>query len=146
MISDQVSRGNPGTITANIFCTLTPTELENTGTWRFDFEDPSLDQLFAVVHGSATSSQVNLEVALCNGAAGSCENVSTCTYNITATLVTPLRMTGSYEASDTCASFNQGTFDITLQHVFTPTVAPTEFTNGTPEPTATPVPPPQTIG
>jgi hypothetical protein len=146
VLSDAVSRGNPGTITANIFCTLTPTELSNTGTWKFDFQDPSLDQLFAIVKGSATSTQVNLGVALCNGAAGGCDSVSTCTYNIAATLVTPLRMTGSYTASDTCASFNQGTFDITLQHLFTPTAAPTAITTGTPEPTATPAPPPVTIG
>ena len=145
MTSDEVSRGNPGTITANIFCTLIPTELENTGTWMFDFQDPSLDQLFAIVGGSVTQSTVSLTTALCNGAAGGCDNVSTCTYDITATRVTPLRMTGSYTASATCASFNQGTFDITLQHLFTPTAAPTAITTGTPAPTATPEPPPVEI-
>jgi len=144
--SDVVARGNPGTIIANIFCSLVPTDLTNTGTWKFDFQDPSLDQLFAIVSGSVTESEVSLSAALCNGAAGGCDTVSTCTYDITATLVTPLRMTGSYTATFTCASFNQGTFDITLQNRFTPTVAPTPITTGTPEPTATPAPPPVTVG
>jgi hypothetical protein len=144
--ADAVARGNPGTITANIFCTFTPTELANTGTWRFDFEDPSLDQLFAIVSGSATQSEVGLTVALCNGVAGGCDTVSTCTYDIAATLVTPQRMTGSYTASATCASFDQGTFDITLRSVFTPTAAPPPIATGTPEPTATPAPPPAVVG
>jgi hypothetical protein len=144
--SDAVARGNPGTITANIFCTLTPTDLSNTGTWRFDFQDPSLDQLFAIIGGSVTDSDVNLTVALCNGAAGGCSTISTCNYDITAKRVTPLRMTGSYTASATCASFDQGTFDITLQQLFTPTAAPIPITTGAPEPTATPAPPPAVIG
>jgi hypothetical protein len=143
--SDAVSRGNPGTIIANIFCTFTPTDLSNTGTWRFDFQDPSLDQLFAIVSGSVNQSEVGLTTALCNGAAGGCSTISTCDYDIAATLVTPFRMTGSYTASATCASFNQGTFDITLQNQFTPTVAPTPFTVGTAEPTPTPAPPPVVI-
>ena len=146
MTSDEVSRGNPGTITATIFCTLAPTELSNTGTWKFDFQDPSLDQLFAIVNGSVNPPNVSLELALCNGPASSCETVSTCTYNVAGTLVTPRRMTGSYTASSTCASFNQGTFDITLQALFTPTVVPPPITTGTPKPTATPIPPPVTIG
>ena len=145
MIADAIARGNPGTINANIFCTLTPTDLSNTGTWKFEFQDPNLDQLFAIVAGSVTESDVNLTVALCNGAASGCSTISTCDYDITATRVTPFRMTGSYTASATCASFNQGTFDITLQHVFTPTVPPTPFEAGTPEPTATPAPPPIVI-
>jgi hypothetical protein len=144
--SDAVSRGNPGTIIANIFCTFTPTDITNTGTWMFDFQDPSLDQLFAITSGSASSTEVNLNTFLCNGAAGGCTTISTCEYEITATLVTPIRMVGSYTASDTCASFNQGTFDITLQARFTPTPVATPILTGTPEPTATPVPPPVTIG
>ncbi len=136
--SDEASRGNPGTITANIFednCSFAPTELSNTGTWKFDFEDPSLDQLFAIENGSATQSEVNLSVAGCNGPASSCGTVTTCIYDIAATLVTPFRMNGSYTASPTCASFNQGTFDITLQNRFTPTPAATVIVAPTPTPT-----------
>jgi hypothetical protein len=143
--SDAVARGNPGTIIANIFCTLTPTELSNTGTWKFDFEDPRLDQLFAIVGGSVTESDVNLVMNVCNGAAGSCVSINSCAYNVTATRVTPTHMTGSYVAGITCASFDQGTFDIALQGQFTPTVVPTPFTTGTPEPTPTPEPPPVEI-
>jgi hypothetical protein len=138
--SDQVSRGNPGTITANIFqsgCSFVPFDITNTGTWKFEFQDPSLNQLFAVVNGSTTQSQVNLAVALCTGADNGCGTVSTCVYNVTATLVTPIEMSGSYVANSNCASFNQGTFDIALQHRFTPTAVPT---SATPVPTSTPGP------
>jgi len=145
VISDEVARGNPGTIIANIFCTLSPTELSNTGTWLFVFEAPSLNQLFAIVGGSVTESNVSLAMNVCNGAAGGCESINTCQYNVTATRVTPTRMTGSYVAGITCASFDQGTFDIALQARFTPTVPPTPFTTGTPEPTPTPAPPPVEI-
>ena len=54
-------------------------------------------------------------------------------------------MTGSYVAGVTCASFNQGTFDIALQGRFTPTVVPTPFDDRDAEPTPTSAPPPVEI-
>lgn len=117
--SDDVARGNPGTVTASI----TQSDCTFGGTWRFTFEDPNLNNLFEILDGSASTSQVDLAMFECTGAANSCATVSTCSYQVTATLVSPTEMTGSYVAGDICASFNQGTFDITLLNRFTPTPA-----------------------
>ncbi len=127
--SDDVARGNPGTVTASI----TQSDCTLGGTWRFTFEDPGLNNLFEIEGGSASTSAVDLAIFECNGANNSCDTVSTCAYEVTATLVSPTEMTGSYAAGGNCASFNQGTFDITLRERFTPTPAAL-----TPVPTATP--------
>ncbi len=131
--SDDAARGNPGTVTATITqnsdCTLG-------GTWTFTFEDPSLDKLFEILGGSASESAVGMTMFQCTGAANSCVTVSTCSYEVNATLVSPTEMTGSYAAGSNCASFDQGTFDISLVNRFTPTPEPAS----TPGPTSTPSP------
>jgi hypothetical protein len=132
--SDEAARGNPGTV----FASITENNCTLGGNWTFTFEDPSLDKLFEIDGGSASQSAVDIVMFQCTGFANSCATLSTCSYGVTATRVSPTEMTGSYVASGTCASFDQGTFDISLVNRFTPTPA---FTS-TVAPTSTPTPPP----
>jgi hypothetical protein len=119
--SDEVARGNPGRVTASI----TQDNCTFGDTWTFIFEDSDLNNLFSIEGGSASESEVSLVMFECTGANNSCDTISTCSYQVTATRVSPTQMTGSYVASEICASFNQGTFDMTLVNLFTPTPAPT---------------------
>jgi hypothetical protein len=128
--SDDAARGNPGTVTASI----TETDCTLGGTWTFTFEDPSLNKLFEILGGSASQSAVDMVMFQCTGAANSCVTVSTCSYEVTATRVSPTEMTGSYVAGSTCGSFDEGTFNLSLVNRFTPT----------PAPAATPTAPPPT--
>jgi hypothetical protein len=132
--SDEASRGNPGTVTASI----TETDCALGGTWALNFEDPSLDRLFEILGGSASQSAVDIQMFQCTGFANSCATLSTCSYQVTATRVSPTQMTGSYVAGGTCASFDQGTFDISLVTRFTPTPALTSTVAPTPTPTPSP--------
>lgn len=136
---DTIARGNPGRVDASIGqsgCTVG-------GQWNLTFQDSSLDKGFVPGGSPPQTTAVNLSLTLCEGL--SCSFVTTCVYEMTATLVSPTEMVGNYTTATNCASSESGSFDITLIARLTPTPTfepvPTSVPL-TPTPTRTPTPTP----
>jgi hypothetical protein len=134
---DDVARGNPGTVSAEITqngCTLG-------GTWTFSFGDANLDKELEITGTAPVTAAVQIDLKQCNGAAGSCTSVETCDIRASGTLVSPTEISGTYATVANCSFEESGSFDITLRARLTPTplITPT-FVPTFPLPTVTPTP------
>jgi hypothetical protein len=131
VLSDDVARNSPGTVTARI----TQVSCELGGSWFLIFEDEKLDKSF-VVSGSPPDSQdvrINLNQCL-EFLNGTCQAINNCTFEVKATLVTPTRMNGTYATNDFCSFSETGSFDIGLTARLVPTPVPTPVVLPTPTP------------
>jgi len=130
--SDDVARGDPGTVSAAI----TQNDCSLGGTWTFSFGDANLDKQLEIKGNVPQTTAVQMDLRQCNGAAGSCTSLASCDYRASGTLVSPTEISGTYTTVENCSFTESGSFDITLRARLTPTPAATAL----PIPTATPKP------
>jgi hypothetical protein len=134
VLSDDVARNSPGTVTASI----TQNNCELGGSWFLTFEDDKLNKGF-VVSGSPPDTQdvrINLNQCL-EFLNGTCDATNPCTFEVKATLVTPTEMNGTYATNNQCSFSESGSFDITFRGRNTPTPVATPPVLATQTPTPT---------
>ena len=132
VLSDDVARNSPGTVTASI----TQNNCELGGSWFLIFEDEKLNKGFVVSGSPPDTQDVRINLNQCiEFLNASCVAINPCTFEVKATLVTPTEMNGTYATNDQCSFSETGSFDITFRG--RPTPVPT---SAIVIPTATPTP------
>jgi hypothetical protein len=127
VIEDEIARGNPGTIDA----TITQSGCDLGGGWQFTFQSPTLNRTFLIGGYAPESTNIQFPMQQCLDA--NCFSGLLCVYNVTATLVSPTEMTGSYATESNCSATDTGSFSLTLQSRLAPT--PVDTAVPTPSPT-----------
>jgi hypothetical protein len=114
VIEDDVARGNPGVVNASI----TPNGCEIGGEWFFMFQSDTLNKSFLIGGNAPKSDDVTFFLDQCLDTG--CGTLATCQYKVSATLISPTEMTGTYTTIQNCSTKQSGSFDIKLQSRFTP--------------------------
>jgi hypothetical protein len=130
VIEDDVARGNPGQVNASI----TQSDCTLGGEWFFAFQSVSLNKSFLIGGNAPESNDVTFFLDQCLDTG--CGTLATCQYKVSAMLITPVQMTGTYTTLKNCSTKQSGSFDISLQFRFTPV----PFSTATPNPNPTPTP------
>jgi hypothetical protein len=135
VLSDDVARNSPGTVTASI----TQNSCQLGGAWFLIFEDEKLNKSFVVSGSPPDTQDVRINLNQCiEFLNGTCQAINPCTFEVKATLVTPTEMNGTYATNNQCSFSESGSFDISLRGRLTPTPVPTAAVFPTETPTPTP--------
>jgi len=117
VINDSVARGNPGVVNASI----SPNGCEIGGEWFFNFQSDTLDKFLLIGGNAPKTDNVSFFLDQCLSSVGTeCGTLATCQYQVSATLISPSEMTGTYATLSNCSTTQTGSFDIKLQFRFTP--------------------------